>query len=303
MVLEDPTQALKAQFSLNARGRPASISMVSSNITAAAPVFITAAGDDDAIFWTGADGFFYTTSGDLSRITNTGLDISSLGTHKLDFHAIQNKVFAVSSGAVYSWNLDGSDFGLEFDTGHGDITAIHINSLGNSASLTTHNAGPVNNRYKIYNLATGAETYDLHFFKGLTSYNLTSGQWAHDQGRTYFSRTSAIIYVEPATNIIDGLGSLSHLACQDICIDEIGNIAYHLCSPGVYYQSTETVGTDTLLTGTPVAQTQIDLYESGGVKWIIGNNFRVQTNGSNYTTDWASGSGTSVNQLCTRRPF
>ena len=108
----------------------------------------------------------------------------------------------------------------------------------------------------------------------------------------------------------DGLGALSHVATQDLCIDEEGDIVYHLSSPGIFYQSASVQATDTpsnndtFLANVPNNSKQIDIYEYDGTKYLVGggtDSFRVQDNGTNLIEDWVP-LGESIHLLCTRRP-
>ncbi len=316
MVLEDPSNALKATFRGNSRKRAASLSMISTDISERAPTFITADTEPDPIFWIDGNDIFWTTSGDLSVHTNTGLDLSLLSINDLEYHSGRDKIIGLGAGKYYEWNPDGSGFVQLFSSGYGDITGFSINQFADKVSGTAHELGVFNHRWKQFDLSTGLQTDDTEFRIGSSTLSLTRQQYHHGKNRYYYASDESIYYVEPSAPYNQvRLGLLGHLTSQDICIWEGNSQLFHLANGNIYSQNDDfewcffgtcTPGEgESFVSFASVGADRFDLYEHAGVMRLIGNGanpFRVNTNGQGHISDWQPALS-GILTICTRRPL
>ncbi len=296
MVLEDASTALQAAFKGNARNRPASISFLSQNISATSGSWITANDDPSAykIQYISSTGKWIRVSADLNTFLepNPALDLSIFNsglTAGIERDPFTGKNWGVRQGDVYNWNDDGSGFQQVFSTGHGDIKGIVLNPVSQHIALVPHEQSVFNHRFKLYEY-DGTLFDDIEFRDG--SSTLTNVTGSYGDGSYYFADANNIHVVYPSFsgNTIDNLGVIGHFQSQD-CV-YYNNTVYHLANTQIVYQSghikqTDTApNNDTVLVGCGNGQSQIDYYQSGGIVYLITNNFRCTINGSGATSGW-----------------
>lgn len=313
MILEDPADALQAVFQNNARNRPGRLSLISQNISSSSPPWITDDIESDTIMWISTNGNFFVTSADLSTTVepNPSLDLSFLvsgNSKQLELDQNTGTLWTIQDGVVYSWQSDGSGFGTAFTTAFVDMQGLVLDWKSGKMALTAHEINFANHRWKLYNYA-GTQIHDEEFRAGLATLEYTTGQFHNGTGLYLYNNDGAILTMNDIAHE-DGLGALSHIISNDLCIDEESDIVYHLSSPGIFYQSASVQATgtpgsnDTFLSNVPNNSKQIDIYEYNEIKYLIGggsDSFRVQNNGTNLIEDWVP-SGESIHLLCTRRP-
>ena len=228
---------------------------------------------------------------------------------QLELDQNTGKLWTILNGTVYNWNCDGTGFQTAFSTPYADEQGLVLDWQRQRMAITAHEVNFANHRWRLVGYA-GNEISDHEFRSGLSTLQNTIGQYYSRENWFMYANTAAILYVEPAPSFdIDGLGCIAHVACQDLCIDEPNNVAYHLCSPGLFYQAANVQQTgscsdnDTFLSNVPNNSTQVDVFHANNQVWLVGGgttSFKVQNNGQGYGEDWVP-SGESIHLLCTRR--
>ena len=309
VVIEDPKQVLKAVFKNGARQRPGSLNLVSTNISASSPDWITeATPDSNQIFYYDSDGKFFVTSADLLTTVepNPSLDLTAFVSqaNKLEYDSVTDRIYTVLNGAVWSWKSDGTGLQQEFDTGHGDIQGIVFNEDARRFALTAHEQSVFNHRFKVYEM-DGTLFENIEFRDGSATLNNVAGDYWN--GSYYYIESLQIRVVYPnfhPFDTIDSLGAISHTQSASICVHE--NSTYGIYGNGIYTQSASIRQTgsapdnDSLVTVIPNNQNSIDWYEYGGVTWLIGGLYRCSTGGSSLTTNWHTTTNGPTRLTCKR---
>lgn len=266
------------------------------------------------IFFIDADtDEFKTLSGDFAEELGTGLDLSPYSIIDIAMHQPTLTVYGLgSTGKVYSWLFDGSQFGQVFDTGFSDIETIQVDNKNDRIVIGTHfPSNPVIKNIYLYSL-TGVL---FSFFE--SRYHTRSigpgpSEVCTIGGTNYvFTYDGNVLY---RFDVDDGGAAVSTQGYSVLeprigYVDDINNVGYRVGGSGIYSFNpilANNPDNAPLVAGNaPVNNSDFaDYFDFDNIRYMVGC-------GGGQIWSWRVGSANAVQgrstanalTLCTKRPF
>lgn len=266
------------------------------------------------IFFVGDDDdHFYTMKGDFTAETDTGLDLTSYGIIDIARHQDSGYIYGLGSdGRVHSWKDDGTDFTEEvFDSGFSDLTLINIDNVSDHIVLSRHEVTFANKRTYWYTLGgTAVKNLENRWGAGvLESTFIVNG----GSGYAYLDKTAVgieeLYRMDMSTGTTVHMQDSSYNDGRDWCMDEIGNVIYHVSGTKLTAWDPDTVSNgdapDIISNEvTYLNSLSIDYFKNAGVGYVVGCGtdtiWSVAVASGTYTEDRSS---VTARCLCTRRSY
>jgi len=231
-----------------------------------------------AIFMVGDDDSFYTMYADFSAETDTELDLSTYNIISIDRNQVTGRIYGLgSTGVVYSWEDDGTDFQTVFTAPYGDFTKLFIDNSAQNIGLSLHAISGASAKTYTYTLA-GVAVANYEHFEGISVKGVASAM-SSGNGYVYLQQdtgtNSKNLYrldmsdgdLELTQNIII-FGSSGAVAW-----DEVGKRAWRFIINNLYLYSiaAESSADASFVVGLSAdSGNDMDFFEYGGDGYVIG---------------------------------